>query len=50
MQLPSTSLHLKRVPEEYQIPDDLTEVVAAWPSLSDDQKAQVLAIIGGRIA
>ena len=30
--------------------DDLARVVAAWPSLSDDQKAQVLAIIGGRIA
>ena len=45
MQSPNTSLHSKRVPEEYQIPDDLTEVVAAWPSLSDDQKAQVLAIV-----
>ncbi len=27
------------------MPDDLAAVVAAWPSLSDDQKAQILAMI-----
>jgi hypothetical protein len=27
------------------MPNDLARVVAAWPSLSDDQKAQVLAIV-----
>ena len=32
------------------MPDDLAAVVAAWPSLSDEQKALVLAILGGRIA
>ena len=32
------------------MPNDLAAVVAAWPSLSDDHKAQVLAIVGGRIA
>ena len=30
--------------------DDLARVVAAWPSLSDDQKAQILAIVGRGIA
>ena len=30
--------------------EDLARVVAAWPNLSDDQKAQILAIVGGRIA
>ena len=37
-------------PAHQPMPNDLAGVVAAWPSLSDDQKAQVLAIIGGRIA
>jgi len=27
------------------MPNDLAAVAAAWPSLSDDQKAQVLAIV-----
>ena len=30
--------------------DDLARVVAAWPSLSDDQKAQILAVVGRGIA
>jgi hypothetical protein len=33
VQLSSTSLHSKRVPEEYQLPEDLAKVVAAWPAL-----------------
>ena len=37
-------------PAQQSMPNDLAGVVAAWPSLSDDQKAQVLAIVGGRIA
>ena len=37
-------------PAHQPMPNDLARVVAAWPSLSDDQKAQVLAVIGGRIA
>ena len=27
------------------MPDDLAAVVTAWPSLSDDQRAQILAIV-----
>ncbi len=27
------------------MPNDLAAVVAIWPSLSDDQKAQILAIV-----
>jgi len=35
LQLPSTSLHSKRVPEEYRdLPTDLAQVVAIWPDLS----------------
>ena len=37
-------------PAQQPMPNDLARVVAAWPSLSDDQKDQVLAIVGGRIA
>ena len=37
-------------PAQQPMPNDLARVVAAWPSLSDDQKAQILAIVGGRIA
>ena len=28
------------------MPDDLAAVVAAWPSLSDEQKAQIMTIVG----
>jgi len=31
------------------MPNDWARIVAAWPSLSDDQKAQVLVIVEGRI-
>ena len=34
-------------PAQQPMSNDLAAVVAAWPSLSDDQKAKVLAIIGG---
>jgi hypothetical protein len=34
-------------PAHQPMPDDLARFVAAWPSLSDNQKAQVLAIVGG---
>ena len=37
-------------PAQQPMPNDLARVVAAWRSLSDDQKAQILAIVGGRIA
>ena len=47
VQLPSTSLHSKRVPEEYQnLPTDLAKVAAAWPYLSQDQKEKILLVIG----
>ncbi len=47
VQLPSTSLHSKRVPEEYQnLPADLAKVAAAWPYLSQDQKEKILFVIG----
>jgi hypothetical protein len=32
------------------MPNDLARVVAAWPGLSEDQKAQIQAIIRRRIA
>ena len=34
-------------PAHQRMPDDWARFVAAWPSLSDNQKAQVLAIVGG---
>jgi hypothetical protein len=37
-------------PAHQPMPNDLAMVVAAWPSLSDDQKAQIQAIIRRRIA
>ena len=37
-------------PAYHSMPNDLAMVVAAWPSLSDDQKAQIQAIIRRRIA
>jgi hypothetical protein len=27
------------------MPNDLAEIVAAWPDISPDQKAQILAIV-----
>jgi hypothetical protein len=46
MQLPGTSMHSERVPEEYRdLPDDLARVFASWPDLSQRQKAQILAIV-----
>ena len=38
-------LRQKRVPREYQFPPDLTEVVAAWDSLSQKEKEEILRII-----
>ena len=38
-----TSAHSERVPGEYQFPEDLAEVVAAWPSLPQEVRAAVLA-------
>ena len=49
--LPNTQkLYGTTKPAQQPMPNDLARVVAAWPSLSDDQKAQILAIVGGRIA
>ena len=49
--LPNTEkLYGTTKPAHQPMPNDLAGVVAAWPILSDDQKAQVLAIVGGRIA
>ena len=46
VQLPSTSLHLKRVPEEYQNPPaDLANVAAAWDELSANAKQQIVEIV-----
>jgi len=43
-------VHAKRVPEEYQIPDDLAEVIAAWPRLPQKVKARILARVRVRAA
>ena len=44
--LPNTQkLYGTTKPAQQPMPNDLARVVAAWPSLSDDQKAQVLAIV-----
>ena len=49
--LPNTQkLYRTTKPAQQLMPNDPVRVVAAWPSLSDDQKAQVLAILGRRIA
>jgi hypothetical protein len=49
--LPNTQkLYGTTKPAQQPMPNDLARVVAAWPSLSDDQKTQILAIVGGRIA
>jgi hypothetical protein len=46
MQLPSTSLHSKRVPEEYQdLADDLARVVSVWDELSANAKQQIVEIV-----
>ncbi|MFT5482700.1 MAG: hypothetical protein ACI9GW_001354, partial [Halieaceae bacterium] len=46
--IPHTSLHLKRVPEEYRhLPADLAKVISAWDELSEDAKRQILEIIEG---
>ena len=46
--LPNTQkLYGTTKPAQQSMPNDLARIVAAWPSLSDDQKAQVLAIVGG---
>ena len=45
---PHISVHSKRVPEEYQIPDDLAEVIAAWPHLPQEVKAEILARVRAR--
>ena len=48
--LPNTQkLYGTTKPAQQPMPNDLARVVAAWPSLSDDQKAQILAIVGGQI-
>ena len=35
--------HPGRVPEEYGLSEDLTEIVASWDSLPDALKADILA-------
>jgi len=40
-----TLLHSRRVPEEYGFPEDLAEIVEAWPDLSDKLKARLLKIV-----
>ena len=48
--LPNTQkLYGTTKPAHQPMLDDLARDVAAWPSLSDDQKAQILAIVGGQI-
>ena len=49
--LPNTQkLYGTTKPAQQSMPNDLARIMAAWTSLSDDQKAQVLVIVGGRIA
>ena len=49
--LPNTQkLYGTAKPAQQPMPNDLARIVAAWPSLSDDQKVQLLAIVGERIA
>ena len=49
MHIPDTSLHSKRVPEEYQhLPTDLAKVVTAWSELSPDAKQQIVEIVERR--
>jgi hypothetical protein len=45
---PHISVHSKRVPEEYQIPDDLAEVITAWPHLPQKVRAEILARVRAR--
>ena len=46
--IPGTSLHLKRVPEEYQhIPADLAKVVSVWDELSKEAKRRISKIVEG---
>jgi len=40
----NSSAHPKRVPEEYQLPEDLAEVVTAWPDLTAEVKAEMFAV------
>jgi len=49
--LPNTQkLYGTTKPAQQPMPNDPARVVAAWPCLTDDQKAQILAIVGGQIA
>ena len=49
--LPNTQkLYGTTKPAQQPMPNDLARVVAAWPGLSEDQKAQIQAIIRRRIA
>ena len=45
--LPNTQkLYGTTKPAQQPMPNDLARVVAAWPSLSDDQKTQIMTIVG----
>ena len=49
--LPNTQkLYGTTKPAQHPMPNDLARIVAAWPSLSEDQRVQLLAIVGERIA
>ena len=39
------SLHVKRVPGEYQIPDDLEEIINAWDALPDAIRSGISAMV-----
>ena len=40
-----TLLHSRRVPEEYGFPEDLAEIVEAWPDLSDEARDRIVEIV-----